>query len=187
MTLPKKPESVKLAERERKALEKKRKALEKPPVIGGYTIQTIPQGRYRWAVQRKTEWTEVPEDQHNSIDLTRKDIFRVTELKPGEPGGEGGPIPPKRKIERRRDFYTGECVWEDPHEATRKRLQEAENKRYNEAVEINEKLGKPFKPWKRTGKTNTQNRPGTRTGATILTGGLGRYDDVKTKKAKLGA
>lgn len=68
-----------------------------------------------------------------------------------------------------------EWEWQDPHKGTREKLHKMEIDRIGKINKIDERLKDPV--WGRTRKKTITNRPGTRGGKTILTGGIGTDED----------
>ena len=191
MTLPRKPKEIgeleKLATREVE--------------IGGFTLGTVPGGKYvkvpktvnveRWysgaAQFYPSGYKTTKHVALGSTQTTQTPAQREAAIKAG---AYTGPVWDKAPEETARwqpfnlthSYETYDWKLEDPHGATRTKLQEEEAKK---AADV-EEFAKQSEAWKRKGGGEAGQRPGTRSGNTILTGGKGVYGKPTTKKEKLG-
>lgn len=194
MTLPRKPESVKKTERELEEAKRRRKELERPAQVNGFTVETVPTGRYVWKeTEQVSPWKKARLiEEEGTRSFATPSGVEMGDLRPGQLPRN---LSPRFELEWRGDelyvrekFRAGEWVWDDPHKETRAELHRRENERLKALSETDEILGRPHKPWqRRPGAKKRGARPGSRKlGVTILTGGLGAYGKPDTRKSRLG-
>lgn len=180
MTLPRKPKGV-LDVKEEGDLRKERDTLGKPSTLGGMTLDKVPGGKYELVTKErevtkhseKIEWYKPAMKEKGKIipEVISKQNFR------GREGSESGFRSRKIKVPYKAKEKYQEWEWKDPQKGTREKLHKMETNRINRIGAIDKRLGEPV--WGRTRKKKITNRPGTRSGKTILTGGLGIPDEDK--------